>query len=114
MPVLKIQTNVVIAEEAKKKLLQDSSAKVAAMLGKPERYVMVMIESNPNMLFAGDNSPLAYMELKSIGLPGDQTSAFSEALSKLVQQQLSIPPDRVYIEFANAERHMWGWSGGTF
>ena len=114
MPLLKIQTNVEILEDEKIGLLHDASAKVADILGKPERYVMVLLESNPHMLFAGDNSPLAYLELKSIGLPSDRTSAISEGLSNLINQHLSIPSDRIYIEFADAERHMWGWSGGTF
>ena len=114
MPVLKIQTNAEIQEESKAKLLRDASAKVATMLGKPERYVMVILEPNPHMLFAGDDSPLAYLELKSIGLPSNKTGILSEGISKLIDQHLSIPSDRIYIEFANAERHMWGWSGGTF
>lgn len=114
MPVLKIQTNVEISEYTKLNLLHDASAKIAAILGKPERYVMVIIEPNPHMLFAGDDSPLAYLELKSIGLPSDRTSEISEDLSNLINQQLSITADRIYIEFSNAERHMWGWSGGTF
>jgi phenylpyruvate tautomerase PptA (4-oxalocrotonate tautomerase family) len=114
MPLLKIQTNVEILEDEKIGLLHDASAKVADILGKPERYVMVLLESNPHMLFAGDNSPLAYLELKSIGLPSDRTSAISEGLSNLINQHLSIPSDRIYIEFADAERHMWGWNGGTF
>lgn len=114
MPLLKIQTNVDIPEEAKISLLHDASAKVAAILGKPERYVMVLLETNPHMLFAGDNSPLAYLEMKSIGLPSDRTSAISDGLSNLINQHLSIPSDRIYTEFSNAERHMWGWSGGTF
>jgi phenylpyruvate tautomerase PptA (4-oxalocrotonate tautomerase family) len=114
MPVLKIQTNVEIPEEAKKRLLHDASTQVAAILGKPERYVMVILEPNPHMLFSADNSPLAYLELKSIGLPSEQTGSISEGLSALINQHLSVPSDRVYIEFANAERHMWGWSGGTF
>jgi phenylpyruvate tautomerase PptA (4-oxalocrotonate tautomerase family) len=114
MPVLKIQTNVELPTEAKISLLRDVSTQVAAVLGKPERYVMTMLEPNPSMLFAGDDSPLAYLELKSINLPDDRTGEISEVLSNLITQKLSIPADRIYIEFSNAERHMWGWSGGTF
>ena len=28
--------------------------------------------------------------------------------------QTNIDADRIYIEFADAERPMWGWNGGTF
>jgi len=32
----------------------------------------------------------------------------------LIKQQLGIDESRVYIEFSNPERHMWGWNGATF
>jgi phenylpyruvate tautomerase PptA (4-oxalocrotonate tautomerase family) len=84
------------------------------MLGKPERYVMVRLEHNPHMLFAGSDAPLAYLELKSIGLPGERTADYSRDLSELIGKQLQIPSDRVYIEFSDAARHLWGWNGATF
>ncbi len=114
MPLLRIQTNLQPGAETSKPLLEQASASVAEILGKPERYVMVSLESNPNMLFSGGDAPLAYLELKSIGLPGDQTARISAALSKLLKERLDIPEDRIYIEFADAQRHMWGWNGGTF
>jgi phenylpyruvate tautomerase PptA (4-oxalocrotonate tautomerase family) len=63
---------------------------------------------------AGNRDPLAYLELKSIGLPAQRTKEFSALLCDLVSRELDIPPDRVYIEFSDAPRAMWGWNGGTF
>jgi phenylpyruvate tautomerase len=114
MPLLKITTNHEIEHAHRPALLKTASERVAAMLGKPERYVMVVLENNPNMVFAGDASPLAYLELKSIGLPGDRTSEFSRTLCELIHQQLGVPADRIYIEFADAERQHWGWNSATF
>ena len=114
MPLLKIQTNQPLAEETRKSLASDASQQVAAMLGKPERYVMVSIEHNPAMLFGGSDEPMAYLELKSIGLPESGTAEFSRALAELLKTRLDLPADRVYIEFADAPRAMWGWNGGTF
>ena len=114
MPLLKIQTNRQVPPEQRPPLLQQASAKVAEILGKPERYVMVSLEHNPDMLFGGDTAPLAYLELKSIGLPGDRTRELSASLCGLIQEALEIPQERVYIEFADAARHLWGWNGGTF
>jgi len=31
-----------------------------------------------------------------------------------MNSELGLPADRVYIEFADAPRSMWGWNGGTF
>lgn len=75
---------------------------------------MVSLEHNPNVLFAGSGDPLAYLELKSIGLPQEQTKTISAALCQVISNELGIAQDRIYIEFADAARHMWGWNGGTF
>jgi phenylpyruvate tautomerase PptA (4-oxalocrotonate tautomerase family) len=114
MPLLKITTNRPIDQNRVAELLKHTSESVAAILGKPERYVMISIEHNPQMLFAGSNDALAYLELKSIGLPDDQTKQISNALCQLMEQQLAISPERVYIEFSAAERHQWGWNSSTF
>lgn len=84
------------------------------MLAKPESYVMVRLEYNPHMLFAGSNAPLAYLELKSINLPAERTTELSQRLCSLLHTTLGIDVDRVYIEFSNAERKMWGWNSVTF
>ncbi|MGD8913978.1 MAG: phenylpyruvate tautomerase MIF-related protein [Candidatus Thiodiazotropha sp.] len=114
MPLLKITTNRPIDQNRVAELLKHTSESVAAILGKPERYVMISIEHNPQMLFAGSDDALAYLELKSIGLPDDQTKQISNALCQLMEQQLAISPERVYIEFSAAERHQWGWNSSTF
>lgn len=114
MPLLKIQTNQTISEPSRYNLLQQASATIAELLGKPERYVMVSLEPNPHMLFAGTAEPLAYLELKSIGLPQEHTRELSASLCRLMTEHLGIPPDRVYIEFADAPRPLWGWNSGTF
>ncbi len=114
MPLLKIQTNAHCSEEQVKGLLGAASRRVAELLGKPERYVMVSFEPTPRMLFGGDNAPLAYLELKSIGLPETRAAELSAALCELISGELGIARDRIYIEFADAPRVMWGWNGGTF
>jgi phenylpyruvate tautomerase PptA (4-oxalocrotonate tautomerase family) len=114
MPFLKIQTNRLLPEPEAKTLAARASALVAEQLGKPERYVMVSVENNNAMQFAGTDAPLAFMELKSIGLPESATAGISSALCRLVAAETGIEPERIYIEFADAPRKMWGWNGSTF
>ena len=114
MPYLKIQTNQSIDQAAGKALLIKASKLIASELGKPESYVMIGLEAEVPMWFAGDDTPLAYLELKSIGLPEGKTARLSAALCDLLADSLDIDKGRVYIEFANAQGSMWGWNGGTF
>ena len=112
MPYLKIHTNQDIKETSG--LLKKASQLVARELGKPESYVMVEAQGGRDMLFAGSDAPLAYLELKSIGLPSSATGALSAALCELISTELGVAAERVYIEFADAPRHLWGWNGATF
>ena len=114
MPFLRIQTNKVLPEAEARSLAAPASALVAEQLGKPERYVMTSVESNPAMQFAGTDEPLAYLELKSIGLPESITAGVSEALCQLVSSETGTDTARIYIAFTDAPRKMWGWNNGTF
>ena len=114
MPYLKIQTNRDVADDAKQELLKKASVVVSKNLGKPEKYVMVRIDPAQPMMFAGSTTACAYLELKSIGLPESKTEALSKVLCQLMLDELKIPSERIYIEFADAKDSMWVWNSGTF
>jgi len=114
MPYLKIQTNMTISPTTELAILRQFSETVAAELGKQERYVMIALEAGRPMIFSGESSPTAYLELKSLGLTEENTVALSRALCGAVNRELSIPTDRVYIEFSSPPRPMWGWNNKTF
>ncbi len=112
MPYLKIQTNIKI--ENKNQLLTDATAFLSELLGKPVQYIMIVVEHKMEMKFAGTDGPLAFLELKSIGLPENETTILSGKICDFIQETINIPKERVYIEFFNAHRHMFGWNGKTF
>ncbi len=113
MPLLLVRTNQP-APADREPLLARLSAEVAALLGKPERYVMVALETEVALMFSASSAPAAYLELKSIHLPTSATAEFSARLCGLMQELFGIPPARVYIEFANASGPLWGFNGSTF
>lgn len=114
MPYLKIKTNQAIADAVQPQLLAKVSELVSKALGKPEKYVMVSLEEQQPMSFAGSPDPCAFLELKSIGLPQRLTEEISRSLCRFMGENLEIPAERVYIEFAAASGPMWGWNEGTF
>ena len=114
MPYLMLQTNLEIPLETTNLLLESLSEAVAKALNKPESYVMVALEDGTPMLFAGSDEATAYLELKSLGLPESSVPALSRTLCGLIEQQLQISQDRIYIEFASPKGNLWGWNGETF
>lgn len=114
MPYLKIETNLPLTKKAERAVLKNASQLVAELLAKPESFVMVALQANTPMLFAGSDDPVAFLELKSIGLPARRTKSLSEALCHLIEGHLGIPCDRVYVKFIDVKHGMWGWKGDTF
>ena len=114
MPYLKLKTNQTIAQEQSTEILAEFSQLLAKETAKPERYIMVELNTNQEMIFAGNSEPLAYLECKSIGLSSQQAKSLSAAISQILHTRLNIPADRVYIEFSNCPAEYWGWNGSTF
>jgi phenylpyruvate tautomerase len=114
MPYLKLKTNVLVTNQKYPQLLSQLSKLMAQETGKPERYVLVEMKVNDAMLFAGTDAPLAYLECKSIGLTPTQAKSLSAAISRVMNDELQINGDRVYIEFSNNPGDYWGWNGSTF
>lgn len=114
MPTLKIHTNVSVSAADRDQLLASASRTVAKLLDKPERYVMIVLEPPAFMLFAGNDAPAAYLELKSLDLPEHKTAELSAALAQWIGTWLKVSADRLYIEFCSPPRHLFGFNGGTF
>ncbi len=112
MPYLKIQTNQQIAQQDE--VIKKVSGIIASQLGKSEKYVMVALEPDFRMSFAGSTEPAAFLQLKSIGLPESRTKEISSTLCGFLEKELGIPQNRIYIEFTDVERSYWGWNGSTF
>ena len=114
MPYLCIQTNVSVSDAHKEPLLSEASRLVSRNLGKDEKFFMGMIEPDQAMYFAGSTAPLAFLELKALGLPAEKTRDLSHDLCDLVEAHLSVARDRIYVKFHNVNRGMWGWNGDVF
>lgn len=116
MPLIKVQTSLSNPEsKIVNDLLTNLSGKLAQHLSKPESYVMTSFESNISMTFGGTFEPVCYVEIKSVGtMNGNQTKAMSQDFCEEINKVLSIPKNRIYIEFSDAKGYLWGWNGSTF
>lgn len=114
MPFLKLSTNKQLSKDKKQQLLRDMTALLSKDLNKSEKYIMVDCEDNKDMIFAGIEDLMVFIELRSIRLPEDKTGELSKSLSNFVKNNLQISPDRIFINFFNIQPHMWGFNASTF
>ena len=111
MPFIQINTSSQSLVE--NDLLQKEISKmVADLTGKPENYVMTMIQSDSQMTFAGSNQPCCFIKLKSIG--SLKPSSMSKSLCELIASKTNIKPNRIYIEFIDVQASNWGFNSTTF
>jgi phenylpyruvate tautomerase PptA (4-oxalocrotonate tautomerase family) len=96
-------------------LLLALSATLSKELKKPESYVMTCLNPGLSMTFAGTTLPACCAELKNVGaLSADTTARLSKILTAMLAEAFGIASDRIYIEFANVEPHLFGFNGETF
>lgn len=114
MPLLKLETTIVVPDEQRKALLVSLSKAVAGTIGKPEQYVMVTL-GQAAMLMSGKPGDAAWVDIRSIGgLSGDVNRKLAQQVCQLLQDSLGITPDRVYLNFTDVKAVNWGHDGSTF
>jgi phenylpyruvate tautomerase PptA (4-oxalocrotonate tautomerase family) len=111
MPLINLRTSLSSLEDGDALLLELSST-LAEQTGKPESFVMTLLETGVPMTFAGTAEPSAYVEVKSIGAL--RPSEMSAALCELISARTGIPPSRIFIGFEDVPASSWGWNGKTF
>lgn len=114
MPLLHLETTVALSDEKKSALLAALSKIVAGTIGKPEEYVMVVI-SPAAILISGKPGDAAFVDIRSIGgLNHDVNRQLSRKIGSLLKESLSVPPDRIYLNFTDIPASNWGWNSDTF
>ena len=108
-----IQINISSKSYVDNDLLQKEISKmVADLTGKPENYVMTMIQSDSQMTFAGSDEPCCFIKLQSIG--SLNPTSMSRHLCELIASKTNIKANRIYIEFMDVNASNWGFNSSTF
>lgn len=88
MPLLKLETTVLLPEEKRKPLLAALSKAVASATGKPQQYVMVTVNQSA-MLMSGKAGDAAFVDVRGIGgLNGETNRKLSQQICKLLKDSL--------------------------
>ncbi len=114
MPLIKLETDIIMNREQEIDLAGKLSVIVAEELGKPLEYVMATI-STSCILLSGESGSAAFVQIMSIGgLNAAVNGSIAAAVSCVLEETLGISSDRMYITFSDISGENWAWQGRTF
>ena len=109
MPFINISTSAKVDD--KKKFLKGIILLVSSLTNKSKRFVMAKVEDELHMSFEDDNL-CCQLEIKSIG--SLNPSEMAKPICSFINENTSVPLDKIYICFEDVPASMWGWNGKTF
>ena len=113
MPVINVKANVNIAKEKAESIKSALGTAITAIPGKSEGWLMVGIEGDYTLYFKGTDEPAALVEVQIYGNPsGGAMSTLTGKITDILNDNLGIPADRVYVSYMCTEN--WGWNGSNF
>jgi len=114
MPLVKLEVSVPVSEAKKNRVLAEVSRIVIKATGKPQAYMMVTLEEG-KISMGGKNEPAAFADVRGIGgFTATVNKQISKEVCELLNQELAIRPENVYLTFIDVAAANWGWNGGTF
>ncbi|CAH9095044.1 unnamed protein product [Cuscuta epithymum] len=106
MPSLSLSlfTNVPVDAVVASDILKDATKAVGRIMGKPESYVVILLNGSVPIAFSGTEAPAAYGELMSIGGLGPSVNGkLSSTIAEILQKKLYIDGSRFYIKFFDVQ-----------
>ncbi len=112
MPFINTKVNVALTKE-KKDAIAARYGKAAAVIGKSEAWLMLGFEENCSLYFRGeDSAPMAYVDVNILGsCSASAYSAFTGEITKILNEELDISPDQIYVKYSPTSD--WGWNGSN-
>ena len=114
MPFIRVETNLKVESADADAFVLKLSKFISVALGKPEIYVTVMLHQNVSMSLSGSNEPAVFATLGSISLQPEKCLELSQSVCEFLTAEFSVPGARIFLEFRDLERSMYGWNGRTF
>ena len=115
MPYIEVVTNVKLEKNNCDELNRTLGKLIEIIPGKTEKWLMVHLEDEAKLCFAGDSeSPAAIAFLKAFGrelspeIYDELTAAVTEKCAGLI----GVAPERFYVEYEYTSH--WGWNGKNF
>lgn len=114
MPVLVINANVP-QSNVTADLIKRLVTVVETSLSKPKEYIVVQVNGGQAMSWGGGDGACAAGRLTSIGaINRPNNDKLQSGVAHLLQKELGVSPDHLYITFEDVAPVNIGWKEGTF
>ena len=114
MPLIKIQTNVILPPRVLKELLADSTVIAARELGKPESIFMVSAQTEMAMMFGGKVVSTALFEIEALDYDKGLPQSLVNELTDLAKRLLDVPAENVFVKLTDVPRGSWAGGGKVY
>lgn len=113
MPYIEAKISLPLSGEQKESL-KTGFGKTMSLIGKNEAFLMVNIEDNKDLWFAGEKIEKgAYVSLSLLGnSTSENYQKVTKAVCALLEDKLGIDPKGVYVTYHPVSD--WGWNRGNF
>ncbi|WVZ16246.1 hypothetical protein V8G54_009228 [Vigna mungo] len=99
MPCLYISTNINLDGINIDPIFSQASTAVSKIIGKPEKFVMVILKGSVPISFEGNKEPAAYAEIVSMGgINSEVKKKLIYDIGTILQSNLSIPRTRFFLK----------------
>lgn len=113
MPYIELKTDKKISKSIEEELVREFGKAIETFPGKTERYLMINVEGDCSMAFAGEIGSCCIVSVDLLGSATDEVYAkMTERTCQIVSKSLGLSEDRIYVKYS--EYKNWGWNGINF
>jgi phenylpyruvate tautomerase PptA (4-oxalocrotonate tautomerase family) len=115
MPLIEVRTNQDRSPAEFARLAASIESLIAREKGDPVRFIGVSIDTVASLRIGGNVGPAAVVHLWNAELPAELTSRLTRAFSELLERDLGVSANQLYLFFHPiTEPALVGLGGATF
>jgi phenylpyruvate tautomerase PptA (4-oxalocrotonate tautomerase family) len=114
MPFIGSKVTVKILAEKEEIIKKKLGEAIELIPGKNETFLMIGFEDEYSLYLGGEKLEKgAFIEVKIFGKASkDSYAKLTAAICKIYEEELGIPPNKIYVKYEEIEN--WGWNGSNF
>ncbi len=111
MPYISVTTSKELTGVERDTIRRELGFLISTIPGKSEAVLMLDIEDGHDMYFAGERRECAYVNVALYtAAPFAAKSEFAGAVCEMLEREIGIPSDDVYLTFSEYPNWCWGGS----